>query len=165
MPSIKTRPSTFLEDIDTVSEDNLRSILRSLCDDPKTLKKAETHFTKLNTVRTTNSKKRGSESMTSVCVQCNESFNEEENASKSCQYHTGHREVDFESEVWEDMWEGDMKQTDFEDEGLVEEWPEGYRWTCCDEEGDHPGCRKGKHASKRDRGSSDEKSKKRKRSK
>lgn len=56
---------------------------------------------------------------------------------------TGYMEVDDEGDFWADFWEpGDGI---IDSEFSRKEFPEGFRWDCCEKLGDEPGCDVGKH--------------------
>ena len=70
--------------------------------------------------------------------------------------------MDDAAEVWESMDLYDEWHSPDNEEGR-EEWPEGFKWTCCDKTHDAPGCFRSKHDAtydaKRARNSSDSRAK------
>ena len=76
------------------------------------------------------------------CQNCLDDFDVTNNGSEACEYHPGELEVDFESSTWDD-WDDNVH-------GHVEdmsesEYPEGFAWNCCNEDGLAPGCETGWH--------------------
>lgn len=61
----------------------------------------------------------------------------------------GELEIDHDSDTWAD-WDEDVHGT-WDTEENQEEYPEGFRWTCCDQAGDASGCTKGNHEAHPDR--------------
>ncbi len=91
-----------------------------------------------------------------TCIQCNEEYNVLQNDKESCTWHpgtallcfiitvlklAGSREPDYESEVWDD-WDEDCHGRILDQE---DEFPEGFIWRCCEENGIHEGCELGRH--------------------
>ncbi|EPS43917.1 hypothetical protein H072_2031 [Dactylellina haptotyla CBS 200.50] len=149
MPSLgaKHLHKTLLDTIDAAPEHHVKLVLQTLCTDPKVVKLALEKFAKLKALE--NPKKRKAPCdvtpILPTCTQCKETFDESDNTTAACVWHPGNREVDFEAEVWDEVCNSDNEGFDFEDEQNVEEYPEGYRWDCCDEYGDCDGCREGPH--------------------
>ncbi|KAF3904821.1 hypothetical protein ABW20_dc0104829 [Dactylellina cionopaga] len=150
MPSVTQLHTSLLETIDAAPEHHLRMVLQSLCTDSKTMKRALDQFKNLKALE--NPKKRKATAdivpVFSICTRCNQRFDETDNTARACTWHPGNREVDFESDVWMDIWEGGYEAVDFEDKDTIAEFPEGYRWDCCDEYGDHEGCVDSLHQAK-----------------
>ncbi|KAI6782328.1 uncharacterized protein J7T54_008414 [Emericellopsis cladophorae] len=76
-----------------------------------------------------------------ICVRCKAAFDANNNPENACRFHPS----DHSSEVWADtddwMFEGLS-----EDEGMLEEKPEGYSWGCCGGHYDSKPCAVGKHS-------------------
>jgi hypothetical protein len=52
--------------------------------------------------------------------------------------------LDDEASIWDDLEEHWGHPSDFADE---DEYSEGFKWSCCDGQGDHEGCKLTKHKS------------------
>ncbi|KAI1179982.1 hypothetical protein F4777DRAFT_530608 [Nemania sp. FL0916] len=89
-------------------------------------------------------KKRKATSEVRICTRCKEAFIGDESCPDECQYHPGEMEMNEESSTWDD-WE-EWRGPDPQDPDTMEEYPEGYTWTCCKESGDDPGCEFGLHS-------------------
>jgi hypothetical protein len=76
------------------------------------------------------------------CKNCEQDFDVTENFSEACNYHDGVLEVDYEHETWID-W--DENAHGHIDERLEKEYPEGFMWECCEEDGKARGCQTGWH--------------------
>ncbi|CZR59438.1 uncharacterized protein PAC_09330 [Phialocephala subalpina] len=77
------------------------------------------------------------------CEHCDEEFDVTNNEKGDCLWHTGMKENDYEADVWADhdpQCHGPY--SDFEDDY---EMASGFIWSCCDEEGNNPGCKSTKH--------------------
>ncbi|KAK6525915.1 hypothetical protein TWF281_010958 [Arthrobotrys megalospora] len=72
-----------------------------------------------------------------------------------CFYHPGNRHLDIESDVWKGMWEKisegkwNGKGPDPEDPDVFERFAEGYKWDCCDLDGNTEGCETWMHGAER----------------
>ncbi|KAK6537393.1 hypothetical protein TWF694_011580 [Orbilia ellipsospora] len=145
MPSVNKTEKIWSETILTASEDHVKTVLYTLCKESNLRIKVLEQLEKLQKAENPKKRKHSETKTLPKCTVCNQQFDESKNTAKSCKWHPGNREVDFEADCWVDMWEDDIKAFDFEDEDVVSEWPEGYRWDCCDEDGDHAGCMEGPH--------------------
>ncbi|KAK6346673.1 hypothetical protein TWF696_006791 [Orbilia brochopaga] len=173
MPSANVNPNpadatnALLQAIDAAPRHHLRLILQSLCTDPSTLRRAQTLFSRLSRSSITSppTRKRklnptDSETSTNThkkstdkkhkCIRCNTLFNPDtQGPSTRCIYHPGNLLVDLEADVWTAISRNKDRKTplqiDYTDEGLIEKYPEGYRYDCCDEYADHDGCQRGPH--------------------
>lgn len=77
------------------------------------------------------------------CLNCGENFDVTCNERGDCRWHTGEKELDYESEFWADHDErchGPMKSF-FDDPGYAD----GFIWDCCQESGSNEGCKFTKH--------------------
>lgn len=76
-----------------------------------------------------------------TCTNCSEAFEVTDDGRYSCVWHPGEREPDYKSETW---WDHDEdchgRISDLEDE-----YPEGFKYSCCDRVGTAEGCRIGTH--------------------
>ncbi|KAI1426941.1 hypothetical protein F5Y12DRAFT_222298 [Xylaria sp. FL1777] len=147
-------------------EDIVRAVLIALCQDPVQEKKVMSYFVKLEELRSegegidaststneqnndggrTNAKgpkKRMAISEIGICELCKEPFSADDNRSNGCRYHPGYMEVNDDASTWDD-WE-DWREGDPELEENKEEYPEGYRWNCCQQSGESVGCTRGQH--------------------
>jgi hypothetical protein len=87
------------------------------------------------------------------CENCNEEYDVTQNTQEACRYHPGSfkclqwkqaytnksvgtREADMDGDFWADHDENCHGRI----EDLEDEFPEGFRWDCCDELGDQEGC-------------------------
>ncbi|GAW22289.1 hypothetical protein ANO14919_118250 [Xylariales sp. No.14919] len=154
--------------IASASEDIIRAILIALCQDPVQEKKARDYFVELHRFRSkqlggedndpanpdksnenggcTNgneSSKRRAISEIRICSLCKEPFNENENTPDTCLYHSGYMEVGDDSSIWEE-WE-DWRDGNPESAENKEQYPEGYKWSCCEEPIESTGCTRGSH--------------------
>ncbi|KAH8908894.1 hypothetical protein BR93DRAFT_976991 [Coniochaeta sp. PMI_546] len=79
-----------------------------------------------------------------ICRNCGEGFLEEHNGDRACFHHPGYLAVDYESSTWDDWDEPCHGIIDSEESR--NEYPEGFRWDCCDEPGDgKEGCEYARH--------------------
>ncbi|KAI0360093.1 hypothetical protein OH77DRAFT_1419483 [Trametes cingulata] len=77
-----------------------------------------------------------------ICKNCGEEFDAgEEREEDECRYHTGELDVDEEVFVDWDDWVHGPKDT----EENRRQFPENFVWTCCEEDGTHPGCTEQEH--------------------
>ncbi|MCJ1398751.1 hypothetical protein MMC11_001952 [Xylographa trunciseda] len=91
-----------------------------------------------------------------VCKNCEEEFDVLENRKNACRYHpaqvtwrvgfTGILQVDWDSDTWADHDENCHGPIDTDEN--KEEYPEGFMWECCEEEGTAGGCMIGWHKDK-----------------
>ncbi|KAM7183279.1 hypothetical protein V8F33_013695, partial [Rhypophila sp. PSN 637] len=88
-------------------------------------------------------KKRKATSGLAICVQCEESFDPDDNRVKECRYHNGELEPDHDADIWADHDEnchGGITADSF-----GKSHSEGFIWTCCEKPGDEEGCKLGRH--------------------
>ncbi|KAF9776696.1 hypothetical protein IL306_005089 [Fusarium sp. DS 682] len=125
-------------------EQHVRAILLALLDDRTVKMRALNHYCRLKAAdNPTTRLKRKAMNDLFVCVQCDHVFTHEDNTEKSCRYHPGDLEVDYEEDFWADHDERIYGEIDTPE--MREEMPDGFRWTCCDKLGGRKGCTKGKH--------------------
>ncbi|KAK1761564.1 hypothetical protein QBC47DRAFT_31354 [Echria macrotheca] len=76
------------------------------------------------------------------CIQCDQPFLESENAEGLCCYHPEDMEPDDSHDIFADMdeWHGDM-----DTEENRREFPDAFRFLCCEEDGTAKGCTYGRH--------------------
>jgi hypothetical protein len=102
-----------------------------------------------------------------LCTQCKEEYDVLANDEEGCNWHTGvylscmymfpsanhnagHLEVNDESSTWDD-WDSNIGGSR-DDTETVEEYPQGYIWSCCEKRGDDEddsGCQVGPHSATR----------------
>ncbi|PNP56209.1 hypothetical protein THARTR1_03734 [Trichoderma harzianum] len=80
-------------------------------------------------------------SLRAICVQCNSTFDPSD--SKNCVYHDGELEVYEDDDFWADHDEDCHGIIDSDE--MREEFPEGFKWSCCNETGEAKGCQRGRH--------------------
>lgn len=95
-------------------EQQLRAILRAVCDDEDARKKAIKHYHALQEFvpiyTSTESAKRKAKSEVHICVQCDEPFLEEDNRFGDCYYHPGKTFFSFPcceglvTHGWQSIW-------------------------------------------------------------
>lgn len=73
-----------------------------------------------------------------------------ENYKGFCVYHPNELECDRHADVWADHDEDCHGPIDTKENR--EDLPEGFRWGCCDGEGDADGCVEGRHLAKVEQG-------------
>ncbi|KAI9738722.1 MAG: hypothetical protein M1834_008227 [Cirrosporium novae-zelandiae] len=76
-----------------------------------------------------------------VCKNCNREFSAEKNFDGACLWHPGKKEPDFSGDFWADHDEechGNISD-------LADEFPEGFRYTCCNQLGISLACQNGLH--------------------
>ncbi|KAK3935500.1 hypothetical protein QBC46DRAFT_358212 [Diplogelasinospora grovesii] len=137
------------------SDKSVRAILMALCDDHSVKRKAidlldllepeANAKAKAPEMVASITKKRKAECGIAICVQCGDSFDENDNEKKECRYHSGVMEPDYDADIWADHDE-DCHGTIDSDE-MREEYPEGFTWTCCEKIGTKRGCKLGFHQS------------------
>ncbi|KAF3182135.1 hypothetical protein TWF751_007185 [Orbilia oligospora] len=166
------RHTKLLKTIDTASIEHLRMVLKMVCTESRVIEYALDMFMQLlgdNYNENENRKEGGGEVKT--CGRCKKVFNTPTTTTTTtaaataataklgqeeggCRYHDGNRYVDIESEVWTKVegvcWRDGMDmvvncRVDWEDPVLLEEFAEGFRWDCCDEDGGVEGCVVGGH--------------------
>ncbi|KZV97811.1 hypothetical protein EXIGLDRAFT_832568 [Exidia glandulosa HHB12029] len=81
-----------------------------------------------------------------TCDQCGEHYDATEEDQECC-YHDGELEVD--EECFEDHDEDCHGPMDTP--ANRRDWPENFKWTCCDETTNSEGCRTGEHVPKQDK--------------
>ncbi|CAD0100512.1 unnamed protein product, partial [Aureobasidium mustum] len=74
-----------------------------------------------------------------MCKHCNVEFDVTDNAEEDCQYPD---EIDWDGDFWADHDEDCHGKIDLD---LADEYPEGFIWTCCKENGEGEGCQIGPH--------------------
>ena len=80
--------------------------------------------------------------MSKLAAQSNQ-FDENSISSHEREYHhTGDLEVDYEGDFWADHDEDCHGKIDTN--SMRREYPEGFKWTCCEKTGDESGCTLGK---------------------
>ncbi|KAF3219405.1 hypothetical protein TWF679_010876 [Orbilia oligospora] len=164
------RHTKLLKTIDTASLEHLRMVLKMVCTESGVIEYALDVFTQLLDIDTKHENKEEEEEEEEIktCRRCKKVFTtttttrkleeregEEEREEEGCRYHDGNRYVDIESEVWTKVegvcWRDGMDMVvncgvDWEDDPvLLEEFAEGFRWDCCDEDGGVEGCVVGGH--------------------
>ncbi|KAI4818572.1 hypothetical protein E4T44_06546 [Aureobasidium sp. EXF-8845] len=77
-----------------------------------------------------------------MCNNCKEEFDVTENAEDSCEYHKGTLEIYWDDDFWADHDEDCHGTIDLD---LVDDCPEGFRWSCCNGPGDEEACTIGPH--------------------
>ncbi|KAN0107875.1 hypothetical protein V8E51_007617 [Hyaloscypha variabilis] len=79
-----------------------------------------------------------------MCENCKHEFDATSNDRGDCVWHPGAKERDEGASVWDDLEEygHDLRKCEEDDY-----YAEGFRWSCCGEEGDHNGCKSTKHKS------------------
>ncbi|KAK6336988.1 hypothetical protein TWF718_009775 [Orbilia javanica] len=155
------RHTKLLRIIDTAPEGDVRLVLKIVCKSSEVVEEAVRLFERIGgdrcgVVPPGGLRDKGVEGVgrEGKCVRCGEVYElggedgDEDEGGEGCWYHWGNRHVDIESEVWEGMameivggcgdWEG-------YEEGVLEEFAEGFRWDCCDEDGTVEGCVWGRH--------------------
>ncbi|KAK3989439.1 hypothetical protein QBC44DRAFT_369945 [Cladorrhinum sp. PSN332] len=82
-----------------------------------------------------------------VCTQCGEFFFEVENEEGDCVYHPGKPEMNDDHSTWDD-WE-EWRDGRLDDPTIYfDELPEGFIYTCCNQQGDAEGCAESRYVSK-----------------
>ena len=71
-----------------------------------------------------------------MCTNCEQEFDVIENFSEACIYHDGELEVNYDHERWYDWDEASYGRIS----EMEEEHPEGFTWSCCEEDGTAEGC-------------------------
>ncbi|KAH7384146.1 hypothetical protein DE146DRAFT_739771 [Phaeosphaeria sp. MPI-PUGE-AT-0046c] len=91
-----------------------------------------------NLARPSVTRKRKSVQRFETCMQCTEEYDTTNNPKDACVWHSGRTEPDFDGDFWADHDENchGIIDSDF----CREEYPEGFRWSCCDKLGDQEGC-------------------------
>ncbi|KAF2264845.1 hypothetical protein CC78DRAFT_494649 [Lojkania enalia] len=78
-----------------------------------------------------------------ICQQCEEEYDVTLNCKSSCVYHDCELEIDYEASTW---WDWDERCHGLMDSKENREiHPEGFIWSCCEEEGTARGCMVGRH--------------------
>ncbi|KAI1179981.1 hypothetical protein F4777DRAFT_530606 [Nemania sp. FL0916] len=171
-PPLSQRSSSVaVAKIENASEDTVRAVLLALCRDSNVGTVAMRYFAKVegvsskrtkhdsnaNIVDLTKSyareihadegeqnKKRKATSRIRVCIQCDEAFDNNENRPNACLYHPGTLYMDDEADIWEE-WEDWRDGYKYSKETRLN-YPEGFTWSCCEADGDGPGCTLGFHS-------------------
>ncbi|KPM36474.1 hypothetical protein AK830_g10087 [Neonectria ditissima] len=138
-------------------EKQVRAILLALCEDDSVRHRAGTHYSALQLGASKGKRKAANDLF--ICLQCDQSFEKEENEHGDCRYHPGEfafpANADINSDVWADYepeLHGEMDTPEYR-----ESFPEVFTWTCCRWNVSKKGCTQGKHEahpdrSKRERG-------------
>ncbi|KAI9149029.1 hypothetical protein HJFPF1_11074 [Paramyrothecium foliicola] len=146
--------------INTAPERHLRAVLQALCNDGELdtkinkmlgdLSNLETSFSGADTSTpdAAGSKRKLDEQGLEICVYCDNAFCNATNSENACRSHESdaEMEVDEEGDFWADHDEDCHGEIDLDE--LRKEYPNGYIWSCCDQKGSQPGCRKHPHKSR-----------------
>ncbi|KAK6512998.1 hypothetical protein TWF506_009160 [Arthrobotrys conoides] len=151
--TVKTRMekhTTLLKLIDTASIEHLRLVLKMVCIRTEVIERVLGVFEGLGYIHENNDKGKEQDHQEGmkICGRCKkEVLVKDVEGERGCRYHSGNRYLDIESEVWEGRWDGGVEcgGVDWEDEEVVGEFGEGFRWDCCDEDGRGEGCCFGGH--------------------
>ncbi|KAM0197493.1 hypothetical protein ACHAPI_004958 [Fusarium lateritium] len=136
---------TTLDDLLNAPSNQIRAVLRALCQDTGTRSRALSYLEDLQAIDgPSNSRKRKADDELCVCVQCDEAFFKNDNTDNTaCFYHWGELEVDYDANIWADHDERCHGTIDSKD--MREEHPEGFIWDCCEKPGNEIGCKLGRH--------------------
>ncbi|KAI1122576.1 hypothetical protein F5Y10DRAFT_71377 [Nemania abortiva] len=136
-----------MERLTNMSEAKAKSILLAFCSDDSALERRALQFLdqldSLEKSRTAGTKRKASSAI-KICVQCQDAFDEDDNNDKACRYHDGELEPDYDGDFWADHDEDCHGVIDCDERR--EEFPEGFRWSCCQKLGHRGGCTRGKHS-------------------
>ncbi|KAK6063997.1 hypothetical protein SCUP234_12603 [Seiridium cupressi] len=136
-----------MDNILSAPEHLVRATLIALCNDRTQLKKAIDYLDKMGhsaarpapPLATDNKLKRKAAEAVKICVQCQEPYHESDNGGKHpCKYHNGNVSP---APIFSDVTSHAGKDC----EENREEYPDGFKWSCCDKNGTHPGCTRGQH--------------------
>ncbi|KXJ90530.1 hypothetical protein Micbo1qcDRAFT_205364 [Microdochium bolleyi] len=76
-----------------------------------------------------------------ICVNCSQEFDWHQNHKRACRSHDGTLEVDHEDGYWRDCeWDEEIDTP-----RNRREHPEGFVWSCCDNDGTALGCKRRAH--------------------
>ncbi|CAN9188491.1 unnamed protein product [Alternaria alternata] len=78
-----------------------------------------------------------------ICIQCDKEYDVLQNHKRSCEWHDGSQEVDWDGDFWADHDERCHGTIDTEE--MRKEYPGGFLWDCCDKPGDASGCKSSRH--------------------
>ncbi|KAH9237556.1 hypothetical protein K456DRAFT_1721227 [Colletotrichum gloeosporioides 23] len=78
-----------------------------------------------------------------ICIDCREALDADTSDRGSCIYHEGNLEPDGYHDIWADHDEDVGGPIDTSENR--EQFPEVFRWDCCEEPGDADGCHRGAH--------------------
>ncbi|KAG4443386.1 hypothetical protein IFR05_001175 [Cadophora sp. M221] len=81
--------------------------------------------------------------MYAKCENCEEEFDVSCNNTRECHWHTGEKELYYDGDFWadhDDNCHGDPAS--FEDDS---DFADGFMWSCCQNSGDHEGCKTTRH--------------------
>ncbi|CAN8097229.1 unnamed protein product [Discula destructiva] len=78
-----------------------------------------------------------------LCVMCKAAFSPCDNSPTACRCHQGQLMLDEAHEVWAD-WDASVSGPQASPDN-EEDYPQGFIWSCCDEDGTKPGCTKAYH--------------------
>ncbi|KAK4096150.1 hypothetical protein N658DRAFT_481132 [Parathielavia hyrcaniae] len=127
--------------IQSATDGEVRAVLKGLCKDATTRKRAESMFHQLDVAAEAHERRELAPPTLHVCVNCSMAFSEASNTRGSCRYHPGIVEIDYESEAWADHYGDEVHDS----ESMREDNPEGLIWTCCEESLEAPRCTRSAH--------------------
>ncbi|KAK4167709.1 hypothetical protein QBC43DRAFT_362523 [Cladorrhinum sp. PSN259] len=140
-----------VDDILNATNDDLRATVRAICTDDSDVRDRLAKYlhriqnpTPQDIPKSTTDTPPEDPSDLFVCGQCDKTFLETKNHETACVYHPGELEVNEDDDAWADLWENDHRG-DPDDPQMQKDYPEGYKFVCCEEPGDHPGCKTGRH--------------------
>ncbi|KAF2498877.1 hypothetical protein BU16DRAFT_579910 [Lophium mytilinum] len=141
----------LIDAISSAQVSTLRSVLFHLCKDSSTASKVEqvllvsSNELQNDAVKAsmaTNSKKRKHDDKISrfaCCVNCKKDFdvvlNEKPGEEQACGYHDGSLEIDTDFFADDDEVAQDPYSIDVDTDWRVKEYPEGFQWSCCEQDG------------------------------
>ncbi|KAF2024086.1 hypothetical protein EK21DRAFT_79478, partial [Setomelanomma holmii] len=142
--------------IESANLNRLRTVLREIClENAEAFKLASDKMfvtsaaslggDKIGNSRTGGMKRKAStvQNRYETCVQCKEEYDVLDNPDDACEWHEGETEVDWDGGFWDDHDEDCYGTID--DEDSREMYPEGFKWSCCENKGDEDGCMSGPH--------------------
>ncbi|KAK6346674.1 hypothetical protein TWF696_006792 [Orbilia brochopaga] len=138
----------IFEVIQAAPETHVRALLRLLCESDYDIKKTAIEInTKMVELQHpsdgSKKRKRNGDAEILYCLNCEDCFVEEDNTDTSCVYHPGEPEPDMDFFVDHD----ESIHGHFDDPSMLEEYPEGYIMSCCENKKAYKGCRTSKHVS------------------
>ncbi|KAK4212028.1 hypothetical protein QBC37DRAFT_389199 [Rhypophila decipiens] len=118
----------------------LHEIVRALCTDDAVRTRASIILSKLLAKGDETLQLDASKSLlpprVKVCLQCKQEFKEEENAEWACQFHNGY--VEIRNKYWKNHDHNRDGPIDTPENRKYD--PEGFQWSCCEDELNSPGC-------------------------
>ena len=78
-----------------------------------------------------------------MCERCHQEYDVSKNGSNACRYHEEGWEKNEESEAWDDTDDWPEEYLDMDE--IKREWPNSFKWLCCDKNCDAAGCQVGRH--------------------